>query len=73
MVNARLERCRALMPVLGVMQTVQRAEFLGAVVAMQAYWPCHVGIDNLRLLGVSVVCLIVIAWLNLSLQFKMVI
>ena len=23
----------------GVMQTVQRAEFWGAIVAMQAYWP----------------------------------
>ena len=33
---------------LGVMQTVQRAEFSGAVVAMQAYWPCHLGIDTLN-------------------------
>ena len=41
--DARLERCRAFMPVPGVMQTVQRAEFW----AMQAYWPCHLGIDNL--------------------------
>ena len=30
------------------MQTVQRAEFWGAIVAMQAYWPCHSGIDNLN-------------------------
>ena len=29
------------------MQTVQRAEFWGAIVALQAYWPCHLGIDNL--------------------------
>ena len=29
------------------MQTVQRAEFWGAIFAMQAYWPCHLGIDNL--------------------------
>ena len=29
------------------MQTVQRAEFWGAILAMQAYWPCHLGIDNL--------------------------
>ena len=36
------------MPVPGVMQTVQRAEFWGATVAMQAYWPCHLGIDNLN-------------------------
>ena len=45
---ARLERCRAFMPVSGVMQTVQRAEFWGAIIAMQAYWPCHSGIDNLN-------------------------
>ena len=30
------------------MQTVQRAEFWGAIIAMQAYWPCHLGIDNLN-------------------------
>ena len=29
------------------MQTVQRAEFWGAIVALQAYWPCHLDIDNL--------------------------
>ena len=29
-------RCRAFMPVPGVMQT---AEFWGAILAMQAYWP----------------------------------
>ena len=46
--DARLERCRAFMPVPGVMQTVQRAEFWCAIVAMQAYWPCHLGIDNLH-------------------------
>ena len=46
--DARLERCRAIMPVPGVVQTVQRAEFWGAIVAMQAYWPCHFGIDNLN-------------------------
>ena len=42
--DARLERCR----VPGVMQTVQRAEFWGATVALQAYWPCHLGIDHLN-------------------------
>ena len=47
--DARLERCRAFMPVPGVMQTVQRAEFWGAIVAIEAYWPCHLGIDNLNL------------------------
>ena len=31
--DARLERCRAFMPVPGVMETVQRAEFWGAIVA----------------------------------------
>ena len=30
------------------MQTVQRAEFWCAIVALQAYWPCHWGIDNLN-------------------------
>ena len=46
--DARLERCRVSMPVPGVLQTVQRAEFWGAIVALQAYWPCHLGIDNLN-------------------------
>ena len=35
--DACLERCRAFMLVPGVMQTVQRAEFWGAVIALQAY------------------------------------
>ena len=46
--DARLERCRAFMPVPDVMQTVQRAEFWGATIALQAYWLCHLGIDNLN-------------------------
>ena len=46
--NAQLERCRAFLPVPGVLQSVQRAEFWGAIVALQAYWPCHLGIDNLN-------------------------
>ena len=46
--NAQLERCRAFLPVPGALQTVQRAEFWGAIVALQAYWPCHLGIDNLN-------------------------
>ena len=46
--NAQLERCRAFLPVPGVLQTVQRAEFWGAIVALQAYWPCHLGIDSLN-------------------------
>ena len=36
------------MPVPGPLQTVQRAEFWGAIVALQSYWPCHLGIDNLH-------------------------
>ena len=35
--DARLERCRAFLTVPGVMQTVQRAEFWGAILALQAY------------------------------------
>ena len=46
--DARLERCRAFLPVPGPLQTVQRAEFWGAITALQAYWPCHLGIDNLN-------------------------
>ena len=46
--DARLERCRAFLHVPSVMQTVQRAEFWGAILALQAYWPCHLGIDNLN-------------------------
>ena len=46
--DARLERCRAFLPVPGALQTVQRAEFWGAIVALQAYWPCHLGNDNLN-------------------------
>ena len=33
---------------LGYLQSVQRAEFWGAIVALQSYWPCHLGIDNLN-------------------------
>ena len=33
---------------LGFLQTVRRAEFWSAILAMQAYWPCHLGIDNLN-------------------------
>ena len=36
------------LPVPGLMQTVQRAEFWGAIVALQAYWPCLLGIGGLR-------------------------
>ena len=46
--DVRLERCRAFLPVPGVMQTVLRAEFWGAILALQAYWPCHLGFDNLN-------------------------
>ena len=30
------------------MQTYQRAEFWCAILAMLAYWPCHLGVDNLN-------------------------
>ena len=46
--DARLEQCRVSMPVPGILQTVQRAEFWGAIMALQAYWPCHLGVDNLN-------------------------
>ena len=46
--GARLERCRIFMPVPGPLQTVQRAEFWGAILALQAFWPGHLGIDNLN-------------------------
>ena len=46
--DARLERCRAVVPVPGPLQTVQRAEFWGTIVALQAYWPGHLGVDNLN-------------------------
>ena len=55
--DARLERCRAFLPVPGVLQSVQRAEFWGAIAALQAYWPCHLGIDNLNVVR-SIGCLL---------------
>ena len=45
------------LPVPGVMQTVQRAEFRGAIVALQAHWPCHFGVDNLNVAR-SIGCLL---------------
>ena len=38
------------MPVPGPLQSVQRAEFWWAFLALQAFWPCHLGIDNLNVL-----------------------
>ena len=35
----------------GPLQTVQGAEFWGAILALQSYWPCHSGIDNLHVAG----------------------
>ena len=37
--DAKLDRCRAFMPVPGPLQTVQCAEFRGAILALQAVWP----------------------------------
>ena len=34
--------------VLSCLSLVQRAEFWGASLALQAYWLCHLGIDNLN-------------------------
>ena len=55
--DARLERCRAFLLVPGVMQTVQRAELWGAILALQAYRPCHSGIYNLNVAR-SIGCLL---------------
>ena len=41
--DARLDCCRAIMPAPGPHQTVQRAEFSGAILALQAFWPGHLG------------------------------
>ena len=45
--DAGPERCRAFMPVPGPRQTVQRAEFRGTIMALQAYCPGHLGVANL--------------------------
>ena len=47
--DAWLERCQAFMPVLGPLQTVQRAEFWVAILALHAFCPGHLGIDNLNM------------------------
>ena len=41
-------RCCAFMPVLGRLQTVQRAEFRSTIMVLQAYWPGHLGVDNIN-------------------------
>ena len=46
--DAWLVRCRVFMPVPGPLQTVQRAELWGAILALQAFSPGHLGIDNLN-------------------------
>ena len=46
--DARLERCCAFLPVPGVLQSVQRAEFWGANCCFASLLPCHLGIDNLN-------------------------
>ena len=46
--DARLERCRVFMPVPSPLQTVQHAELWGAILAVQAFWPGHLGIDDLN-------------------------
>ena len=46
--DARLERCRAFMPLPGPLQSA-----LSASVVLQAYWPCHLGMDNLNVAKVQ--------------------
>ena len=47
--NAQLERCRAFLPIPGVLQTLFSVlNSRCAIIALQAYWPCHLGIDNLN-------------------------
>ena len=46
--DARLERCGAFCAGTRSLQSVQLAELWGAILALQAFWPCHLGIDNLN-------------------------
>ena len=46
--DAKVDGCRAFMPVPGPLQTVQLAEFWVLFLALQAFWPGHLGIDNLN-------------------------
>ena len=41
-------RCRVFMSVSGPLQTLQRAELWGSLLVLQAFWPGHLGIDNLN-------------------------
>ena len=43
-----VDRCRAFMSIPGPLHSVQRAEFWGAIMALQAYYICHLGIDNIN-------------------------
>ena len=45
--DARVGRCRVFMSVPGPLQSVQRAEFWGALMDLQAYYSFHLGTDNL--------------------------
>ena len=47
--GARLDRCRVFMSVPGPLQRVQTAvHFWGTIMALQAVWPGHLGVDNLN-------------------------
>ena len=35
------------LPVPAPLQTVQQADFFGTIMALQAFWPGHLGVDNL--------------------------
>ena len=39
--------------VLLCLHTVQRADFWGAIIALQSYWPCQLGIDNVNVARTS--------------------
>ena len=45
--DGRVDGCRHSVSVLGPLQSVPRAEFWGAIMALQAYYLCHLGIDSL--------------------------
>ena len=42
----RFGRCRVFMPVAGPLQSVQRADFGGTILALQAFSPGHLGVGN---------------------------
>ena len=45
--EALVDKCRVFKSVPGTLQSAQRAEFWRVILALQAYYPCHLGSDNL--------------------------